>query len=205
MSRSSQRLAWAVALGLTLLMASAADAASKRTTAHPKAKAKTKTTPRCGAAAKEEPISVAGAKVAMFAFSGDDFEPVQRQVQRLFRAKGIKVNTGLRPVDSAEQYRELAVTLNLIAYVDGEVSVDGAEASATIFIRSGTTGLRIASATFSGDRHLLAASVGKELWAEVGPALGRAFADTAKPRRVDREPMRINAGTPLTDSADEPN
>jgi hypothetical protein len=201
MSRSSQRLAWAVALGLTLLLAWTADAASKRTSAHPKAKAKP--TPRCGAAAKEEPISVAGAKVAMFAFSGDDVEPVQRQVQRLFRVKGIKVNRGLRPVDSAEQYREMAVTLNLIAYVDGEVSIDGAEASATIFIRSGTTGLRIASATFSGDRRLLASSVGKELWAEVGPALGRAFADTAKPRRVDREPMRINAGTPLTDGPDE--
>ena len=33
--------------------------------------------------------------------------------------------------------------------------------------------------------------------------LDRAFADNAKPRRVDREPMRINAGTPLTDGPAE--
>lgn len=181
-----------------MLWASPARAASKRASAH--AKTKAKPAPKCAAAQKEEPISVAGAKVAMFTFSGDDAEPVRRQVQHLFRSKGIKVNANLRPVDSAEQYREMAVTLNLIAYVDGEVDIDGAEGSATIFIRSGTTGLRIASATFSGDRHLLATSVGKDLWTEVGPALGRAFTDAAKPRKVEHEPMRINAGTPLTDS-----
>ncbi|HMC93138.1 MAG TPA: hypothetical protein VKO16_00055, partial [Polyangia bacterium] len=131
---------------------------------------------------------------------GGDAEPIRRQIQHLFKSKGIKINTALRPVDSAEQYREMAVTLNLIAYVDGEVEIDGAEESATIFIRSGTTGLRIASATLSGDRHELAANVGKELWTEIGPALGRAFADAAKPRKLEHEPMRINAGTPLTDS-----
>jgi len=190
---------WAAALlGLTLLSASTAGAASKHAGGH--AKTKAKSLPKCVAPPKEEPISVAGAKVAMFAFSGDEVEPIRRQVQHLFKAKGLKINSGLRPVDSAEQYREMAVTLNLIAYVDGEVSIDGAEGSATIFVRSGATGLRIASATFSGDRHLLAASIGKELWEQVGPAFGRALADAAKPRKVDREPMRINAGTPLTDS-----
>jgi hypothetical protein len=199
MSWSSRGLRWTAALlGLTVLSASPAGAASKRMGGH--AKTKAKPAPKCVAAPKEEPVSVAGAKVAMFTFSGDDAEPIRRQVQHLFRAKGIKVNSSLRPVDSAEQYREMAVTLNLIAYVDGEVDIDGAEGSATIFIRSGTTGLRIASATFSGDRHLLATSVGKDLWAEVGPALGRAFTDAAKPRKVEHEPMRINAGTPLTDS-----
>jgi hypothetical protein len=185
-------------LGLTVLSASTAGAASKHAGAH--AKTKAKSLPKCAAAPKEEPISVAGAKVAMFAFSGDEVEPIRRQVQHLLKAKGLKINSGLRPVDSAEQYREMAVTLNLIAYVDGEVSIDGAEGSATIFVRSGATGLRIASATFSGDRHLLAANIGRELWEQVGPALGRALADSTKPRKVDREPMRINAGTPLTDS-----
>ena len=37
------------------------------------------------------------------------------------RAKGLKVITNLRPVDSAEQYREMALTLNLVAYVDGGI------------------------------------------------------------------------------------
>lgn len=189
---------WAAALlSVAVLSGSTAAAASKRV-AH--AKTKSKPAPKCVAAPKEEPIAVAGAKVAMFGFSGDDAEPIRRQIQHLFKSKGLKINTALRPVDSAEQYREMAVTLNLIAYVEGEVEIDGAGGSVTIFIRSGTTGLRIASATFSGDRHELAANVGKELWAGVGPALGRAFADATKPRKLEHEPMRINAGTPLTDS-----
>jgi hypothetical protein len=186
-------------MGLTVLSASTVGATSKRSGAHGKSKAKP--APKCAAAApKEEPVSVAGAKVAMFAFSGDDAEPIRRQLQHLFKSKGIKVNTALRPVDSAEQYREMAVTLNLVAYVEGEIEIDGADGSATIFIRSGTTGLRIASATFSGDRHQLAANLGKELWDQIGPALGRAAADAAKPRKLEHEPMRINAGTPLTDA-----
>ncbi len=202
MPRAPRRLTWVTAqLVLTLVLASTADASSRH--ASSRAKPKGKAAPKCIAAPKEEPISVAGAKVAMFAFSGDDAEPIRRQLQHVFRAKGIKINTALRPVDSAEQYREMAVTLNLTAYIDGEVELDGAEESVTIFVRSGTTGLRIASATFSGDRHLLATNVGRELWEQIGPALGRTFADAAKPRKLEHEPMRINAGTPLTDSGDE--
>jgi hypothetical protein len=153
---------------------------------------------KCAGPPKEEQLPVAGAKVAMFDFSGDAVEPIKREVQRLLRAKGLKINSALRPVDSAEQYREMAITLNLVAYIDGEVSIDGSEGSATIFVRSGTTGLRIASATFSGDRHLLTANMDKALWDQVGPALGHACADAAKPRKLEHEPMRINAGTPLT-------
>jgi hypothetical protein len=193
---------WLGLMVLSLLATSPAAAAAKHAAAH--ARSKAKPLPKCAAAPKEEPISVAGAKVAMFAFTGDDAEPIRRQVQHLLRAKGIKINANLRSVDSAEQYREMATTLNLIAYIDGEVDVDGADGSATIFVRSGTTGLRIASATFSGERHLLATNLGKDLWTELGPALGRAFTDAAKPRRLEHEPMRINAGTPITD-ADETN
>jgi hypothetical protein len=198
MARLSSGLRCTVTLlTLTLLSGSNAVAASRRA-AHPKGKAKPAA--KCVAPPKEEPVSVVGAKVAMFAFAGDDTEPIRRQLQHLFKSKGLKVNTALRAVDSAEQYREMAVTLNLIAYVEGEVESDGAAGSATIFIRSGTSGLRVASATFSGERHQLAASLGKELWDQIGPALGRAFTDAAKPRKLEHEPMRINAGTPLTDA-----
>ena len=139
----------------------------------------------------------------MFAFSGDDVEPVRRQVLHLLKAKGLKANISLRPFDSPEQYRETAVALGLVAYVDGEVTVDGNEASTTVFIRSGATGLRTASATFSGDRRQLPADVGKGLWDQVSAALGRACADAAKPRKPEREPMRINAGTPIADRPPE--
>jgi hypothetical protein len=176
----------------------AADGASKHGSSHAKAKAKP-AAKTCPAPKEEPPIVVAGGKVALLSFTGDDAEPVRRQVMHLLRSKGMKIVTNLRPVDSAEQYREMAVTLNLVAYLDGEVTVEGNDGSATVFIRSGASGMRTASATFAADRHQLAATLGgKELWEKIGPALSQACTDAAKPRKGGREPMRINAGTPLT-------
>ncbi|HLK93367.1 MAG TPA: hypothetical protein VKZ18_25975 [Polyangia bacterium] len=153
-------------------------------------------------APKDEPppIVVAGGKVAVFSFTGDDAETVRRQVMHLLKAKGMKVMTNLRPVDSAEQFREMSVALNLVAYVDGEVTIEGNDGSATVFVRNGATGMRTASATVAADRHQLGASLSKEIWEKIGPALSQATADAAKPRKPGREPMRINAGTPLTDA-----
>ncbi|HEX3905846.1 MAG TPA: hypothetical protein VH853_23695 [Polyangia bacterium] len=177
-----------------------ADAASKHAPSH--ARPRSKPAAKACPAPKEEPppIVVAGSKVAVFAFTGDDAEPVRRQVMRLFKSKGMKILPNLRAVDSAEQYREMSATLNLVAYVDGEVTIEGNDGSATIYVRNGATGMRTASATFAADRHQLPASMGKELWDRIGPALGQACADAAKPRKSAREPMRINAGTPLTDA-----
>jgi hypothetical protein len=187
---------------LLLAMASAprAGAAGKHAASHAKSKSKSTPVARSCPAPKEEapPIVVAGAKVAMFAFTGDDAEPVRRQVMHLLKSKGMKIVPSLRPVDTAEQYREMSVTLNLVAYIDGEVTIDGNDGSATIYVRNGATGMRTASATVAADRHQLPVSLGKELWERLGPALGQAYADAAKPRKGAREPMRINAGTPLT-------
>jgi hypothetical protein len=177
-------------------------AASKRPP--PPAKAHGKKGPPKGCpAAKEDPppvvpLPVAGSKVAVLSFTGDDAESVRRQVMHVLRAKGMKLMTGLQPVDSAEQFRELSVAMSLVAYIDGEVAVDGRSASATIFVRNGLTGLRSASATFAGDRRQLGATIGKELWDRIGVAMGEACADASKPHKLAREPMRINAGTPLT-------
>src|SRR5450631_1252207 len=184
---------------LLFAMASApgADAAGKHTAPHAKSKSKP-VVKACPAPKEETPIIVAGGKVAMFTFTGDDAEPIRRQVMHLLKSKGMKIMTSLRPVDSAEQYREMSVTLNLVAYIDGEVTIDGNDGSATIYVRNGATGMRTASGTVAADRHRLAASLGKELWERLGPALSQACTDAAKPRKVGREPMRINAGTPLT-------
>jgi hypothetical protein len=107
------------------------------------------------------------------------------------------VVTNLRPLDSAEQYREMAATLNLVAYLDGEYVGDGDQASATVYIRSGVTGLRSTSTTFSGERRSLATEVGKGLWERISGDLSRLCVDAAKPRKVERAPLRIEAGTPL--------
>lgn len=178
-----------------VLSPGAARAAKHAAHAKPKAKTAAKSCP----APKDEPppIVVAGGKVAVFPFTGDDAEPVRRQVMHLLKAKGMKVMTNLRPVDSAEQYREMAVTLNLVGYVDGEFVGDGDQASATVYVRSGVTGLRSVSTTFAGERRTLPAEVGKGLWDRISPDLARLCVEAAKPRKAERAPLRIEAGTPL--------
>lgn len=185
-------------LVLALVLApGAAGATSKHAASHAKPKAKP-AAKACPAPKEEPPIVVAGGKVAVLSFNGDDAEAVRRQVMHLLKSKGMRVMTNLRPVDSAEQYREMSATLNLVAYIDGEVTIEGNDGSVTVFVRNGATGMRTASATIAADRHQLAASLGKEIWDKIGPALSQACADASKPRKGGREPMRINAGTPLT-------
>ena len=146
---------------------------------------------------KEPPLPAPQGKIVVFTFAGEGGHRVQQQVVSSLRAKGLKVITNLRPVDSAEQYREMAVTLNLVAYVDGEYVGEGDQASATVYVRSGVTGLRAASTTFAGERRTLVAEVGKGLWDRISPDLSRLCADAAKPRKAERAPLRIEAGTPL--------
>ncbi len=194
------RLIAALPLLACLAGGPAAGAAAKRS---PHGKPSAKKPPKGCPAAKPEPpaaavVPVAGAKVAVLAFSGDDAEPVRRQIMHVLRGKGMKTMTGLRPVDSPEQFREMSAALNLVAYIDGEVAVDGPTASATIFLRNGSSGMRTASATFAGERRSLAAAIAKELWERIGPAMGDAVGDAAKPHKGVREPMRVNAGAPLT-------
>jgi len=144
--------------------------------------------------------AVAG-KVAVFGFTGDGAARVQQVVVSTLRTRGLQVTTSLRPVDSAEQYREMAATLRLAAYIDGTVGADGSRGQATVHVRSGVIGRRIASLCFSGERSALATDVGNGLWPRTGPQLARLCAEAAKPRKSGRGPMRINAGTPIEPTA----
>jgi hypothetical protein len=65
---------------------------------------------------KADAPNVAG-KVAVFGFTGDGAARVQQVVVSTLRTRGLQVTTSLRPVDSAEQYREMAATLRLAAYI----------------------------------------------------------------------------------------
>lgn len=155
--------------------------------------------------AKEPPLPTrASGKVAVFLFDGDGAPSLRARVVRLLRARGLKVTTTLRPVDSAEQYREMADALNLAAFLDGEASEDGDQASVTVYLRSGVSGLRIASATLASARRTLPGELDKALWPQIGPPLARVCVEAAKPRKREREPMRIEAGTPLENPPAEP-
>jgi hypothetical protein len=151
---------------------------------------------------KEEPAVTPGAKVATFAFTNDSGEAMRKQVHHVLKSKGMKIDASLRPLfDKGEEYRETATALGLVAYVDGEVEIDGANGSATIFLRDGATGLRTWSMTFSAPRRSLAAVVARELWDQMSPSLARACAAmAAKPANAERAPLRIDAGTPLADN-----
>jgi len=157
------------------------------------------------AAVAAAPLPPPKGKVAVLAFEGDGADPLRTRVVRLLRAKGLKVITTLRPVDTPEQYREMADTLVLVAFLDGEASEDGDQASITVNVRSGVSGLRVASATLAGERRKLPSTIEKELWSQLAPPLSRVCTDAAKPRKREREPMRIEAGTPLDNTpADRP-
>lgn len=157
--------------------------------------------PRSKAKAKSDGTAVNG-KVAVFGFTGDGAERVQQVVVSTLRTRGLEVTTTLRPVDSAEQYREMAAALRLAAYIDGTVGGAGARGQATVRVRSGVTGRRIASVRFSGERSALAADVGSGLWPRTGSQLVRLCSAAAKPGKGPRRALRIDAGTPIESTTD---
>lgn len=179
-------------IGVALALAAAPAVQAKR---KPRARAGAKTVAH--APPKEPPLPAPQGKFAVFTFEGEGAHRIQQQVVSALRAKGLKVITNLRPLDSAEQYREMAVTLNLVGYLDGEYVGDGEQASATVYVRSGVTGLRSSSTTFAGERRTLPGEVGKGLWDRISGDLSRLCAEAAKPRKLERAPLRIEAGTPL--------
>ena len=153
------------------------------------------------AKSKSEGPSING-KVAVFGFTGEGAARVQQTVVSTLRTRGLQVTTTLRPVDSAEQYREMAATLQLAAYIDGAVGGAGSRGQATVHLRSGVTGRRIASVRFSADRSVLADNVGSGLWPRTGNQLTRLCAAAAKPRKGGRRALRIDAGTQIEPAAD---
>jgi hypothetical protein len=183
----------ALAVAVVLATAPAGARAKKKASAAPSAKNK----PIARLQPKDPPLPAPQGKFVVFTFAGEGGHRIQQQVVSSLRAKGLKVITNLRPVDSAEQYRELAVTLNLVAYVDGEYVGDGDQASATVYVRSGVTGLRAVSTTFAGERRTLPTEIGKGLWDRISPDLSKLCVEAAKPRKAERAPLRIEAGTPL--------
>jgi hypothetical protein len=140
-------------------------------------------------------------KIAVFAFKGDDVnEPVRAAVVKLLRSKGLNVTASLRPVDSAAQFREMSYTLNLGAFVEGEITGDGPHQTAVIHLRSGLSGKRIASTKLTGATPQMVGTVGHKVWPALGGAMMRSCSSAAHPRQRERAPLRIEAGEPLDDS-----
>jgi hypothetical protein len=137
-------------------------------------------------------------KVAVFPIAGDDvYEPMRAEVVRVLRGKGFTVLASLRPVDSAAQLREMSAALGLGAIIDGDVKGDGARQAARIQVRSGVSGQPVATATYSGTTPKIATAIKRGLWGRFGSAIKHGCASGSRPRRPSKEPLRIDAGSPM--------
>jgi len=191
-----------VALAAVMATAPSVEAAPRRAKSHAKTKAPSRAATRAAARGKAkadaDEAAVAGGKVAVFAFAGEDTYSVRDHVIQALTDRGIKVDTALPPVDTAEQYRDMGAVMDVAAYVHGHVKQLPADhAVATIVIRSGVTGRKLTSATFTGFRRGLPYDVEEKLWQRLGATFRRACVAATKPRPHHNQPMVIEAGTPL--------
>jgi hypothetical protein len=189
-----------VALAALIGTAPKVEAAPRRAKSHAKAKHSSRASTRAAATNKADGAgaAVTEGKVAVFAFQGEDTYCVRDHVIQALTDRGIKVEAAIPPVDTTEQYRDMGAVMNLAAYVHGHVKELPADhAVATIVIRSGVTGRKLTSVTFTGYRRGLPYDVEEKLWQRLGPAFRRACVEATKPRPHHNKPMVIEAGTPL--------
>jgi hypothetical protein len=136
-------------------------------------------------------------KVVLFPIKYDDDRTLAVQIERILRTKGYEVVTGLRPVDTAEQYRDVATSMNLVAFVGGDYREVGEKASVTINVRSGYTGKKVIATTFKETPLHMHNEIEVKLWPKIGRVLARATAEANRPRKRARNALVIEAGEPL--------
>jgi len=167
--------------------------------AHARRAVKAKASSHARKAPRSKVVSNPEGKVAVFPIRYDDENAFTAQIHRLLRARGLDIATDVHRVDTAEQFSELSTALGFAAYVDGEYNDSPTRSRLTIVVRNGYTGKKVAVTTFKETKLHLRAEVEDNLWTKIGPAIARACADASKPRKRDRDPMMIEAGTPLAD------
>ena len=136
-------------------------------------------------------------KIVVFHFRNDDDGALSRQVGQLLQARGLELVPDVQPVDTAEQFRDVATHLDLVGYVDGDLKPmrDG-KAKLTLRVRNGYTGRHVTQAVFTEPVDELPRALSGKLWSKLAPAIAQACSDASKPRHRTRT-MQINAGTPL--------
>jgi len=136
-------------------------------------------------------------KIVVFSFRNDDDGALSMQVGQLLQARGLELVPDVRPVDTAEQFRDVATHLDLVGYVEGNLrpTRDG-KAKLTLRVRNGYTGRPVTQAVFTDSVDNLPRALSDKLWSKLAPAIAHACADASKPRHRSRS-MQINAGTPL--------
>jgi hypothetical protein len=188
-----KRLAIVVALAGALLAAPAAEATWGMLPMRPP-----KRVPPDQSWLVDPPEKPGRGKIAVFEFKGDDvYQPVRAAVVRVLRRRGFNVTVALRQPDTAIEYREMSQVSNLVVYVAGDVKGEGKSQHAQVSLFSGLSGHRISYATFAGPTEKICADIAGKLWTRFGPTIARVREGVAKPRRQEREPLRIDAGDPV--------
>jgi hypothetical protein len=136
-------------------------------------------------------------KIVVFPFRNDDGDALSTQIGQLLEARGLELVPGVRPVDTVEQFRDVATHLGLVAYIDGDIRGTDAKTKVTVRLRSGFTGRQVSQAVFSEPRADLAREISDKLWTRLAPSMAHACADASKPRKASRNTLQINAGTPI--------
>ncbi len=157
--------------------------------------------PRADAPAAGKGDDQVAGNVALFHFRGQDLAEFEAPVSKALRDHGLTVLTELRPVDLPDQFRDLAATLDLIAYVDGTVSpMRDDRIRVALAVRSGYSGRKVASLSVVATPEEFPTKLDELFWKRFGPALVRARADAQKPRRRTHAPMQIDASSPMESS-----
>ena len=198
-------IAWILSLLLALLLVGAtslAQAGPRRAKGGSHARAGAKSRSGGDAHAKDSSEAIAGSKIALFEFRGDNTEQIRAQVIKVLRAKVREVSTNLKSPDTAEQFRDMGAALDLALYVHGQVKDTGKDSAVlTIDLRSGVSGRKLTSVKFTGNRRKLYADAEDELWPKIEKPFGRACLEATRAVRHHNAPMRIEAGSPIEDSS----
>lgn len=204
-SRNSRPRIFGLAWILAALLAgsvSLAEAAPRKMAAKAPARGRAKASAGGAAPSRDASSAVARSKIALLEFRGDNTEQIRAQVIKVLKTKVQEVSTNLRPADTTEQYRDMGAALNLALYVHGHIKDTGKDmAILTIDLRSGVSGRKLATVKFTGNRRKLYADAEDELWAKIEKPFGRACLAATTAVRHHNRPMRIEAGSPIEDSA----
>jgi len=147
------------------------------------------------------PLSaLAAPRVAVQPFSGNETELLRRQVAQIVGHHGFRVLTTLAPVSGTSQYPGLAKEKNLSAFIVADVVDKGKRVSVSFLVWQGIDGSVLGRWEVAGPKKKIARRLAKEFWKRLGPSIEKAMAPPSD-YLTPAPPMRIDAGSPIADTA----
>ena len=137
-------------------------------------------------------------RVAVQPMEGPAGASLRQQIARLVRGHGFEVLTSIPRVEGTAQYPALARDHRLAAFVTCDLEDHKTRQTLTILIWDGARGDVLGRWSARGSQRALAKTLSRDFWKKLGPALEKAQAPEST-ELEEAPPMRIDAGSPLTD------